>query len=51
MVSGLVYFISLLSIKGEINTHWSFANSIDPGQSPRLAASDLRLHCLPLSFK
>ena len=26
------------------------ANSVDPDQTPRSAASDQRLHCLPLSF-
>ena len=27
-----------------------FANSGDPDQTPRSAASDLRLHCLPITF-
>ena len=27
------------------------ANSEDPDQTPRSAASDLRLHCLPMSQK
>ena len=26
------------------------ANSVDPDQTPRSAASDLCLHCLPMSF-
>ena len=26
------------------------ANSVDPDQTPRYAASDLGLHCLPLSL-
>ena len=26
------------------------ANSVDPDQTPRCAASDLSLHCLPVSF-
>ena len=26
------------------------ANSVDPDQTPRFAASDLGLHCLPVSF-
>ena len=26
------------------------ANSVDPDQTPRSVASDLGLHCLPLSF-
>ena len=29
----------------------SYANSVDPDQTPRYAASDLCLHCLPLMFK
>ena len=28
------------------NTHLSYANSLDPDQTPRVAASDLGLHCL-----
>ena len=31
-------------------THLSYANSEDPDQTPRLAASDLGLHCLPVSY-
>ena len=27
-----------------------FANSGDPGQTPRSAASDLGLHCLPVTL-
>ena len=27
-----------------------YANSVDPDQTPRSAASDLGLHCLPLSL-
>ena len=27
------------------------ANSVDPDQTPRSAASDLGLHCLPMSQK
>ena len=27
-----------------------FANSRDPDQTPRSAASDLGLHCLPIPF-
>ena len=27
-----------------------FANSGDPDQTPRSAASDLRLHCLPITL-
>ena len=26
------------------------ANSVDPDQTPRIAASDLGLHCLPMSL-
>ena len=26
------------------------ANSVDPDQTPRSAASDLGLHCLPMSY-
>ena len=32
-------------------THLSRATSGDPDQTPRIAASDLGLHCLPLSDK
>ena len=32
-----------------INIHLFYANSVDPNQTPRLAASDLGLHCLTLS--
>ena len=28
-----------------------FANSADPDQMPHSAASDLGLHCLPITFK
>ena len=28
----------------------SNANSVDPDQTPRFAASDLGLHCLPMSL-
>ena len=28
-----------------------FANSRDPDQTPRSVASDLGLHCLPITFK
>ena len=28
------------------NTCWLIANSVDPDQTPRSAASDLGLHCL-----
>ena len=27
-----------------------YANSVDPDQTPRSAASDLGLHCLPMSL-
>ena len=32
-------------------THLSRLNSENPDQTPRIAASDLGLHCLPLSNK
>ena len=32
------------------HTHLSYANSADPDQTPRVAAFDLALHCLSLSF-
>ena len=28
------------------NNNWMVANNVDPGQTPRFAASDLDLHCL-----
>ena len=31
-------------------TH-AFRNSVDPDQTPRTVASDLGLHCLPMSHK
>ena len=41
----LVFIITLLS---EISVN--HANSVDPDQTPRFAASDLGLHCLPMSL-
>ena len=35
----------------EKNTHLYYANSVNPDQTPRLAASDLGLHCLPMFLK
>ena len=34
----------------DINTHQSYANSANLGQTPPFAASDLGLHCLPMSY-
>ena len=31
-------------------TDGSGANSVDPDQTPHLAASDLGLHCLPMAY-
>ena len=41
----LYYFDFILSI----NTHLADANSVDPNQTPQIAASDLDLHCLHTS--
>ena len=40
----LVFIISCFVEISELN-----ANSVDPDQTPRSAASDLGLHCLPMS--
>lgn len=59
----LVYWMSLLVISRGVwcslflsffilgtNTNLSYASSVDPDQMPRAAASDLGLHCFPMSF-
>ena len=43
-MSDLVFFLTSLLYFKE-STHLSRANSVDPDQTPRLAASDLRLQC------
>ena len=47
MVGVSVYFSVLPSV---IEICDFGANSVDPGQTPRSAASDLGLHCLPMSL-
>ena len=42
----MVFFIYIQILKKLL-----FANSGEPDQTPRFAASDLVLHCLPLSHK
>ena len=49
-VSGLVYVIIFFLFQGVINTHLSNENSADSDQMPHLAASDLSLHCLPITL-
>ena len=45
-VSGLLFhFYSI------VNRYSCLANSEDPDQTPRSGASDLGLHCLPMSHK
>ena len=41
----LVFIVSIFVDISELK-----ANSIDPHQTPRSAASDLGLHCLPVPF-
>ena len=43
----LVYYIYFISRR---NTHLSNENSADSDQTPQHAASDLSLHCLPISL-
>ena len=64
MLGGLFYLNSLdrsifsrcdaellfLSLPCFIETHAFNSNSVDPDQTPRSAASDLDLHCLPMSL-
>ena len=40
----------LLHVPCFIETHVCNANSVDPDQTPRSAASDLGLYCLPMSL-
>ena len=42
----MVFFIFIQILKDT-----SVTNSGEPGQTPRFAASDLVLHCLPMSNK
>ena len=35
----------------QIKINYSVSNSEEPDQTPRFAASDLDLHCLPMSHK
>ena len=42
--------MSFFILRKKEKTHLSYANSEDPDQTPRLAASDLGLHCLPVSY-
>ena len=41
---------SFLLLPCFIEIHILNANNVDPDQTPRSAASDLGLHCLPMSF-
>ena len=64
MPSGFFYFNSLTRFISYIRGVWLVflliscfvevcelnANSVDPDQTPRSAASDLGLHCLSMSF-
>ena len=64
MSNGLIYLISLdwsissiyvvsgyiLSLPCFIEIPLFSANGVDPDQTPRSAASDLGLHCLPMSL-
>ena len=43
-----VWLVLLLSLFVEISE--LSANSVDPDQTPRSAASDLGIHCLPMSL-
>ena len=45
MVSGKFLLLSCFVEMSELN-----ANSVDPDQTPRSAASDLGLYCLPMSL-
>ena len=47
-VSGLLNF-NYFHLNLKRNTQLCNANSVDPDQTPRVAASDLGLHCLPVS--
>ena len=42
----LVYLFIYSVLLG--NTHLTYANSVDPDQTPHPATSDLSMHCLPL---
>ena len=39
-----------LALSHFIRMHILHANSVDPDQTPRSVASDLGLHCLPMSL-
>ena len=49
-IKGLPESFLLLPCFIEIHIHVLNANNADPNQTPRSAAFDLGLHCLPMSF-